>query len=160
MKKIIAIAVVAFALAGCETLKTGTERAAIGPMTIGEPKIVLSQTGLLVVDQEPLLLRGRNSVTWTLPADNAKYQDFAVTIDAATKRIVREGKVVTFRPLDGPKINQSLKCGQVDGNKVTCELPTDLVKKLVRDTAYSYTVRFRRNGVPFELDPTVWPSEF
>jgi hypothetical protein len=106
MKKIIAIAVVAFALAGCDTLKTGTERAAIVPMTIGEPKIVLSQTGLLVVDQEPLLLRGRNSVTWTLPADNAKYQDFAVTIDAATKRIVREGKVVTFRPLDGPKINQ------------------------------------------------------
>jgi hypothetical protein len=151
MKKLLAAVAIAVSLAACQQLPWGR----VPSILVGEPRIVLGDNGLLVVDQEPLMLRGAKSVTWTLPAlpnDQARYTDFSVVINAPVKRVIRDGSVVRYVKVDGRAIERPLKCGQVERARFTCEIPQNLLEKAV---LYTYTLKFKRDGIAFELDPTV-----
>lgn len=151
MKKLLAAVAVAVALAGCQHLPWPPQ----AQIRVGAPRIVLGDNGLLIVDQEPLLLRGANSVTWTLPplpSDQARYSDFSLVINAPAKRVIREGGVIRYVKAEGKALERSLKCSQVERTRFTCEVPAGLLDKGV---LYTYTLKFKRDGVPFELDPTI-----
>lgn len=151
MKKLLAAVAVAVSLAGCQHLPWPPT----APPPVGAPRIVLADNGLLIVDQEPLLLRGANSVTWTLPplpSEQARYSDFSLVINAPAKRVIREGGVVRYVKAEGKALERPLKCSQVERTRFTCEVPAGLLDKGV---LYTYTLKFKRDGVPFELDPTI-----
>lgn len=147
MIRIVLAVALAAALGGCDTLKRFVS--STPNITIGQPQIALAPGGYVVVDQSPLLLIGRSTVTWRLPADGAKYEKFSVTIDQLKKRVQTDGKTVRYVRVDPKTLNLPLKCGPIEGSTVQCDLPAALEKNSV----YSYTIRFVRDGLPFELDP-------
>lgn len=151
MKRLLAAIAVAITLAGCQHVPWGRSTTIL----VGQPRIVLGDNGLLIIDQEPLLLRGANNVTLTLPplpSEQARYTDFSLVINAPVKRVVRDGGVVRYVKVDGKALDRPLKCSQTERTRFTCEVPAGLLDKGV---LYTYTLKFRRDGVPFELDPTI-----
>lgn len=156
MIRVIAVLIAVLTLSACEVFQTSRTDAQI---RFGQPRIVLSPSGVLVVNQEPLLLQGRRSITWTLPKDGAKYEDFTVVINSAVKRAVREGNAIRYVPIDAKRIEQPLKCTPVDAFQFRCDFTPALERVVEKSVLYTYTLTFKRNNVRFELDPTVMPEE-
>lgn len=150
--KIMLAAALAAALAGCETPKRAIAPPADATtvLTVGQPQIVIAPGGYLLVDQQPLVLVGQTSVTWQLPPDGT-YSEFVVTIGQDRKRVKTDGKTVTYSVIEKPTVlNRKLDCGRVEAGRVTCQLPLAVLEK---NTVYSYTLGFIRDGIKYELDP-------
>ncbi len=148
------VASAAVMLTGCEQLRSWTGVQVI--LKEGEPQVAFGPGGYLLVDQEPLLLRGRKEVTWTLPADGSKYTDFRMVIDKPAKLVLIDGNTVRYQPIDQPKPrNQQLNCRLAQGsaNVFACAIPSDLDPKVL----YQYTLRVQRDNQPYEVDPTMMP---
>lgn len=148
--RIVLLAALTAALTGCETPKRPMAASTTQVLEIGQPQIVIAPGGYLLVDQQPLLLAGKTTVTWQLPPEGV-YSDFTVTIGRERKRVKTDGKTVSYAAIDNPIVyNRKLECGRIEAGRVTCELPLAVLKP---NTVYSYTLSFVRDGLTYDLDP-------
>jgi hypothetical protein len=152
MNKILTAVALTVALAGCQVFDKAMEPR--GTPVLGQPRIVFDDVGALVVNQEPLLMRGNRTVVWSLPDDGAAYDRFSFTIGALVKRAVVEGKVVRYEPVQPKQVNAPAECRRGDRSQFICVLPAGLERRAL----YTYTIKFTRNGQLHELDPLIMPD--
>lgn len=151
MKKIVVGVALVVSLAGCQVVER--MHGPRGAPVIGQPRIVFDETGALVVNQEPLLVRNRN-VVWSLPDDGATYDRFSLSIGSLVKRAIVDGKVVRYEPVPPKPINATADCRRGEKSQFICVLPPGLERRAL----YTYTIKFTRNGQPYELDPLIMPD--
>lgn len=152
MKKIVVGVALVLALAGCQVFERGHQPR--GAPAIGQPLVVFDEIGALVVNQEPLVVRNKGTVIWTLPDDGATYDRFSFTIGSLVKRAIVDGKVVRYEPVPPKPVNAAATCRRGERSQFICTLPAGLERRAL----YTYTIKFTRNGQPHELDPLIMPD--
>ena len=152
MKKIFLAVALVTSLAGCQVFERMQGPA--GAPVIGQPLVVFDEVGALVVNQEPLLMRGNRTVVWSLPDDGSVYDRFSFTIGSLVKRAIVDGKVVRYEPVQPKPVNAAAECRRGEKSQFLCTLPAGLERRAL----YTYTIKFTRNGQPYELDPLIMPD--
>lgn len=148
MKKLLlACAACALVLGGCAQFKFRVPDPT-------RPQVVLSPTGHLVVNQEPIVVArepGKDAtITWRLPpTGNLRFDDRGIVIEGLVKTGPKQGQ----RKLPAPDTSQNplFKCEtSQDRLEATCRISRE-----VRSGVYAYTINARDGARRIVLDPTI-----
>ncbi len=162
MLKRLAAILLAFALTACAQLSARYELEDLAKAQ------VLVADGVVIVTQEPLVVRrpkgvtsGEDTVAWDIGTTGLQFATKdAVTIDARVKPTAREltaelRKQLEARPLRDTSQIALTKCTTNEARtSTTCTLP-----RALRAGSYAYTLRLVKDGSPLELDPTIYMSD-
>lgn len=162
MKRIvIALAVVASILAGCESMRTGKS---LLPFTATHPKIFINDENYIVVDQEPIVIPHGNGtvvVLWEIVTPDVTFDAAGITIEGMEKALLKDGNPAHVSREQLDRINAGLKAKAADKTSVfPCQSmsPTKYKCTIQRDGLdpglYAYTVRVLLPGnIKRQLDP-------
>lgn len=163
---IVVLAVgVAGVLAGCAVTKQSSGTLPFDP---ARPQVYVTQSGLIVLDQEPVVIpQGAKElkITWQLRAEGARFApETGITIDRLDKLLQADGNPLKLRS----KVELDRKVADEDNalrkraassrslfpcsggpTEFTCTINTEGLPRGL----YAYTVRLIVNGKEVELDP-------